>query len=357
MSRPTLRRLPLIFLTIAAPLFCASVALAQDPPPQQAAAAQPQLSQGQIDQLTASIALYPDPLLANVLMASTYPLEVVVASQWLDENKGMSGDALSKAAEKQSWDDSVKALINAPVVLTMMSKQIEWTNRLGETFLAQQADVIDSVQRLRRVAKDAGKLVSNDKQTVTVEGETIYIEPVQEVIYVPYYEPLDMYGGWMWDDYPPYYWYPPPRYGFAAGFFTAAIIYGIWSGKIDYPGHHINIDRNVEHWARRNGERGDAWRHDPEHRHGMNYSRGDLQQRFGKADLPGRDARRDFRGFEDHQRLDRSGDRRSVDRGSGFDGVNRGRETRSYSNRGYSSFGGRGGFGGMRGGFRGGGRR
>jgi hypothetical protein len=341
-----------VAVTIGA-TFSAAPALAQD-------AGAPAANQGAIDQLTAPIALYPDRVLTNVLIASTYPLEIVSAANWLDANKNLSGDAL---AAQQNWDDSVKALINAPVVVAMMSKNIEWTNKLGETFLAQQQDVIDSVQRLRRQAKAAGKLESSDKQTVTVEGEVIYIEPVEEqVMYVPYYDPNEYYGTWAWADYPPYYWPAPPGYGFWRGFFSAAIIAGIWNGTINWPDHHIDIGNRVEHWNRRGGD-GQRWQHNPEHRRGMGYARGDLQNRFDRASIGNRDAARDFRGFDqgrgewnDHQRLDRGGVNRRDRGGGGLDGMGRGSDFRGYSDRGFSSRGMRGGgFGGFRGG--GGGRR
>lgn len=347
---------------IAAALVCFAFAprfAAGTPATQQTA------SPGAIDQLTAPVALYPDRVLTNVLIASTYPIEVVSAANWMETNKGLGGNALESAATQQSWDDSVKALLYAPVVLAMMSKNIEWTNKLGETFIAQQQDVIDSVQRLRRQAKAAGKLESSDKQTVTVEGDIIHIEPVEEhVMYVPYYNPNEYYGSWAWDDYPPYYWPPPPGYEFWRGFFAAAIIGGIWSGTIDWPDHHINIDRGrVEHWNRRGGD-GQRWEHRPEHRRGMGYTRNDLQNRFDRGSVATRDAaRRDFRGFDqgrgewsDHQRLDRGGSYDRRDRGAGgLDGIGRGRDYRGFSDRGFSSRGMRGGgFGGMRGG---GGRR
>jgi len=362
MQRPNILHLAISFATIMCLSFGATRGFASD---EAATPAQGALSQGAIDQLTAPIALYPDRLLTNVLIASTYPIEVVSAANWLETNKGQSGDALNNAAAQQTWDDSIKALVNVPVVLNMLSKNIEWTNKLGETFLAQQQDVMASIQRLRKQAKAAGKLESSDKQKVSVEGEMIYIEPVEEeAMYVPYYDPYEYYGSWAWDDYPPYYWPAPPGYGFWRGFFTAAIIAGIWNGTIDWPGGDINIGNKVEHWNRRGGD-GQKWRHNAEHRRGMNYTRSDLQNRFDRGNLAGRDvtrdtARRDFRGFEqgrgewsDHQRLDRGGDR-SFDRGRGMDGIGRGGDYRGFSNRGFSSRGMGGGFGGFRGG---GGRR
>src|SRR5215467_7300178 len=145
-------------------------ALAQSPQPA-AAPTQPLLKQGELDQLVAPIALYPDPLLSEVLIAATYPLEVVQADRWAKANTKLKGDALSAALAKQSWDDGVKSLVQVPTVLTMMADQLDWTQKLGDAMLAQQADVMDSVQRLRARAQANGKLATTKEQTVTVKTE------------------------------------------------------------------------------------------------------------------------------------------------------------------------------------------
>ncbi|MGX0995073.1 hypothetical protein AB7M38_002365 [Bradyrhizobium diazoefficiens] len=182
--------------------------------PEQAA-----LKPAELDALVAPIALYPDTLLSNVLMASTYPLEVVHADRWMNQNKGLMGDALKAATEKQDWDGSVKALVATPSVLQMMNEHLEWTQKLGEAFLAQQQEVMDAVQRLRSKAYDRQKLVTTREQNVTVKEDQnrrfIYIEPaVTDSIYVPYYEPQVVFGDWSYSDYPayPYYWGLPRLY-------------------------------------------------------------------------------------------------------------------------------------------------
>src|SRR6185295_20402488 len=144
-------------------------------------------------------ALCPDTLLANVMMAATYPLGVVRAERWLDANSKLKGDALKAAAEKQDWDASVQALVAAPSVLQMMSERLDWTQKLGEAFLAQQQDVMDAVQRMRARAYDRKKLSTTKQQVVTVRQEqnrqVIAIEPaVPDSLYVPYYEPAVMFG-------------------------------------------------------------------------------------------------------------------------------------------------------------------
>src|SRR4051794_19120870 len=142
---------------------------------------QPLLKPAELDGLVAPIALYPDTLLANVLMAATYPLEVVRAERWLQANSKLTGDAVKAAAEKQDWDASVQALVAAPSVLQMMSERLDWTQKLGEAFLAQQQDVMDAVQRMRARAYDRKKLVTTPQQVVTVRQEQnrpmVYIEP------------------------------------------------------------------------------------------------------------------------------------------------------------------------------------
>jgi hypothetical protein len=177
---------------------------------------QPALKPAELDALVAPIALYPDGLLANVLMASTYPLEVARAERWVNQNKNLMGDALRAVAEKQEWDASVKSLVAAPAVLEMMSERLDWTQKLGEAFLAQEQDVMDAVQRMRARAYDRKKLVTTKEQVVNVKEEqnrqVISIEPaVPDTLYVPYYEPQVVYGDWPYADYPayPYYWgYP-----------------------------------------------------------------------------------------------------------------------------------------------------
>jgi hypothetical protein len=174
-----------------------------------------QLSKDQLESLVAPIALYPDPLLAQMLIASTYPLDVIAAQQWLDKNKGLKGDELEKAVEKQSWDPSVQGLVSIPEALKRLSENIQWTSDLGDAFLAQQSDLMDAVQDLRKKAKDSGKLESNDKQTVetkVIEKTTVIeIQPATpDVVYVPTYSPTVVWGP-LYYPYPPIYY--PPYYG------------------------------------------------------------------------------------------------------------------------------------------------
>ena len=180
--------------------------------------------QEQLDQMLAPIALYPDALLSQVLMASTYPLEIVEAARWLDQNKGLTGDALFSALKNQPWDESVKSLCAFPEVLDRMNKDIAWTQKLGDAFLGQPEQVMDTVQSLRKRADAAGNLKSNEQQTVTVDNNYITVEPANpQVIYVPTYQPTVVYGVWPYPAYPPYY----PPYWVAPG---AAFINGVFWG-------------------------------------------------------------------------------------------------------------------------------
>lgn len=201
----------------------APVAFAQNTSQQQAE----KLSQAQLEALVAPIALYPDPLVSQVLMASTYPLEVAEASNWIKANSKLKGDALNKALQQQTWDASVKSLTAFPPVLEMMGTQLSWTQQLGNAVLAQQSDAMNAIQALRAKAKQSGSLQSNSQQTVTTQGsgsaQSIIIEPANpQVIYVPSYNPTVVYGAWAYPAYPPYAYYPP---GYMAG--TALLSFGV----------------------------------------------------------------------------------------------------------------------------------
>ena len=265
----------------------------------------PTMSKQELDQLLAPIALYPDDLLSSVLMASTYPLDVVQAARWRGEgaNAKLKGDALVKALEAEDWDPSVKALVQFPDVLKTMSDKLDWTQKLGEAFLAQQDDVMDEIQLLRQKADEAGNLKSNKQQRVSKEGSAIVIAPANpEVVYVPVYEPSVVYGPWWYPDYPPYYW--PPYYGnFSSGFFWGAgiaIANSIWGwGHCDWHRHDINID--VNKWNRINVNRGkitsNKWAFDPAHRGPVPYKNKGAREKFGQGDRK-KPANKDFRGFD-----------------------------------------------------------
>ena len=181
------------------------------PPPDQT------LNPQQLEDLVAPIALYPDPLLTQIMVAATYPLEVVEAHQWQQHNPGLTGSALTEAAQQQNWDASVQALVVFPDVLKRLNDDVTWTTNLGNAFLAQQAEVMDAVQRLRQKAQQAGKLQSTAQQTVTTAPQAdgppaIEIQPADpNVVYVPVYNPAWFWGPALYYPYPGWYW--PPAYG------------------------------------------------------------------------------------------------------------------------------------------------
>lgn len=193
----------------------------------------PIYNQQQLDQMLAPVALYPDSLLAQVLMASTYPLEVVQAQRFVEARPGLQGDGLANAVAPMPWDPSVKALVQFPSVLAMMNDRLDWMQQLGQAFLAQQATVMDTVQNLRERARIAGTLESSPQQRVLVQDEVIVIEPVNpQVVYVPYYNPVVVYGSWWWPSAPPVVWTPPPRYrppSYQPGF-SASISFSVGVG-------------------------------------------------------------------------------------------------------------------------------
>jgi hypothetical protein len=213
--------------------------LAQDapppPPPGQT------LSPDQLQGLVAPIALYPDPLISQILVASTYPLEVVQAYQWLQRNPGLSGTALTEAASQQNWDPSVQALVPFPDVLKRLNEDVTWTTNLGNAFLAQQGDVMDAIQNMRQRAQQAGKLNTSPQQRVEQTTDSgrpvIQIVPANpDVIYVPVYDPVWIWGAPVWYPYPRWYWPPAPVFAPGVYFgFGAGIHIGLFFGGGQYP--------------------------------------------------------------------------------------------------------------------------
>jgi hypothetical protein len=382
-------------------------AISQEPPPQSTPAVSegaevpeeaPKLTNDELDSLVAPVALYPDPLLAQCLVASTYPIDIVAAQQWLEKNSSLKGDELASEAENQPWDPSVQALVSIPDALKRLSENIAWTKDLGDAFLAQQSDVMDAVQRLRAKAKDGGKLESSDQQKVevqTVESkQVIVIEPSSpEVVYVPSYSPTVIWGAPAYYPYPPMYY--PPYYaggawiGFGVGIAIGIGISGGWGWGCGWHGggNTININNNnnyVSHHNRQNNvnRSGNSnWQHNAQQRGGAPYkdratankygggTRGDsMQSRQGQAQSrQGQSANRgggatsfdrggssSYGGSQSSRAGSRDVSPSSRGSSSAFGGSQSGSSARSSSSRGSSSMGSRGG-GMSRGG--GGGRR
>jgi Protein of unknown function (DUF3300) len=309
---------------------------------QQQPASQQVFKPEELEQILATIALYPDPLVSQILMASTYPLEVALAERWVKQNASLKGDAVTAALEKQDWDPSVKSLVAFPQVLTMMSEKLDWTQKLGDAFLADQKKVLDTIQSLRAKAQASGNLKTTKEQTVIVEEKIIKIEPANpQVIYVPSYNPTVVYGAWPYPAYPPYAYYPPGYVAssmmwFGAGMAMGAAFSGAWGygwGNCDYNGGKVNIDNsrnvnfsgnNIDRGKYANqlpaGGKGD-FRHNPEHRKGVSYRDQGTAQNFNRASTNDSiKSREQFRGRAEQgrQEIGRGGvsDRASVsDRG------------------------------------------
>jgi len=335
------------------------------PPPDQA------LTPNQLDDLVAPVALYPDQLLSQVLVAATYPLEVVQAGQWLQRNPGLQGPALTQAAQQQNWDASVQALVMFPDVLKRLNDDITWTTNLGNAFLAQQQDVMDAVQRMRARAQQAGKLGSTPQERVvngTQSGRpVIEIVPVDpNILYVPLYDPLWIWGPAVWYPYPGWWW--PPRsvivggwgFGFGmginVGFFFGFGWHG-WGGWGWYPGwgartvfvnntfiHQYNFNtRNIV-----NVHGTAAWVHDPAHRMGVPYSRPQLNQQYratARQNIAPRPSVQQTRNALQQSPGERIGSRQiprnapAAENRSAFGGQSSGRAAQTHAEHGYSSMG------------------
>jgi hypothetical protein len=279
------------------PLVAGGFLVAQQPPPPAQGPA-PLLAPQQLDTLVAPVALYPDRLLSQIMAASTYPLEIAEAAQWLQRNGNLQGPQLVDAARQQNWDPSVQALVVFPDVLNNLASDIRWTTDLGNAFLAQQADVMGAVQRMRAQASASGKLRSNGQQTVTTEQQgdqsAIDIQPANpEMVYVPTYNPEYIWG-------PPAYGYYPPwdyadigyglGYGFGPGIYIGGFFGGLgWGGwGWGFNWFHPGIFLNAGFFGRygfggRGFGAGGVWAHDASHRLGVAYPNRALGSRYGAA--------------------------------------------------------------------------
>ncbi len=294
------------------------------------------LTQPQLEALLAPIALFPDELLMQVLMAATYPLEIVQAARWLAQaqNAQLRGEALATALQPQPWDPSVKSLVPFPDLLKMLNEQLEWTQQLGDAVLAQQEDVLNTVQVLRGRAQDAGHLKSTEQQVVSVSPaearapssnvvvvqappQIITIAPAQpDVIFVPVYNPSVVFGRWPHPTFPPVFFPPPPAWGlgnalltgmaFAAG---AAVVGSLWGWARPAWGRgnvNVNVNRFNSINVNRTQITSNNWRHDVTHRGGLSYRNTEVNNRFRGDVASGRTASRDeFRGRM--QQVDRGG--------------------------------------------------
>ena len=287
------------------------------PSPSQSGGQASKIPPDQLDSLVAPIALYPDPLLAQTLAASTYPLEIIQLQQWLLKNPGLKDKALADAVAKQPWDPSIQAMAGLPDVVKRLADDIQWTTDLGNAFLAQQNDVMDAVQRMRKKAQDNGNLKSTEQQKVetkVIENKSVIVveQANPQVVYVPSYDPVVVWGAPVYP-YPPIY-YPPPGYyaaGLAISFGVGVMMGAFWSGGwgwgCGWSNNNININNNNNFNRNSNigggnrnnigggnrpsqqpgrggmgGGRGDgSWKHNPQHRGGAPYRDRATADRFG----------------------------------------------------------------------------
>ena len=328
----------------------------------------PAFTQQQLDQMLAPIALYPDPLLAQTLMAATYPLEVVQAARWSKDNPTLKGDAAVAAVKDKDWDVSVKSLVAFPQTLSMMNDNLDWTQKVGDAMIGQQKDVADAVQRLRARAQSAGTLKSTSQQAVTTqtsEGQSaIVIQPADpQVVYVPYYNPNWAYGSWAYPAYPPTYFPPPTYYGsallsgmmFGLGIAATAALFGGWHWGWNGGGwggsySTVNVNRAINISGNNfNASRyGDGrWNFDSAHRAGVPYRTAGERQMYNQV-RPDAQQRAQFRGQLEGRTggagMERPNLARSpgAERPSAFDGIERGGQVSRDYNRGSQSWGDRG---------------
>jgi hypothetical protein len=279
-------------------------------------AAAPVFTDGEIDQMLAPIALYPDSLLSQVLMASTYPADVADAAKWVAANPDLkSEDAVTKlAADPQGsqFDPSVQSLAAFPQVLAMMGEKPDQVQRLGDAFLAEPERVLERVQVLRKKAREAGNLESSQEQTVTVQTEgakqVVVIEPAQpDTAYVPVYETTVVYGTWPYPSYPPYYW-PPPAYYYPGAAFVGGVLWGaaivgignaLW-GNVGWGNNDINIDidrYNNVHVDHRRASNETSFKHNPERRRDVPYRDASSREQYGRS-REGVEDRQAYRGTD-----------------------------------------------------------
>ena len=291
---------------LLAPLLAVSFLLIA---PENNASAQdaPAFTQQELDQMLAPIALYPDALLSQITMAATYPLEVVEAERWSVANPNLRGSQAVQAVEQNNWDPSVKSLVAFPQILRMMNDKLDWTERLGDAFLGQEQQVMDTIQDLRHRAYKAGNLRSNDQARVESQGDYITIDQADpQIAYEPYYNPSIVYGSWWWPQYPPVYWAPWPGYrerpGFGAGFaWGAGITLGaeFFYGAFDWRQHRVDVVNVNNYYYPRDtrvaNRASSAWQHDPDHRRGAPYREAAVRAKFSPTGAPPQ-ARSNFRG-------------------------------------------------------------
>lgn len=274
---------------IAMPLFSAHAAQSTSEQRQQGIAEET-ISEAELAQILAPIALYPDSLLTHILIATTYPLELVQANRWVKKQKDVDVSSRMQLAEGQSWDPSVIALTAFPSVLEKLNDDLDWVQNLGDAFLQDEEAVLAMVQTLRRQADDANSFDNMDNMRVTKVEKQIIIEPAQpEVIYAPYYDTRVVYGNWYWHAYPPVYWYTRPVYAYHRPIYWGPSVYvnfNYFFGSVHWSQRrvvvinhrHSNYYQPSRKIAYSSGAK--RWKHQPTHRHGVAYRSSSVSKRY-----------------------------------------------------------------------------
>ena len=248
------------------------------------------ISEGELAQLLAPIALYPDTLLTHILIASTYPIEVIEAHRWLDNHDQLSNDEVANKVANKDWDPSVKALMPFPNILKRLNDDLSWTNQLGDAFLDDEAQVLSSIQQLRLQADEAGNLEKMDNMAISYDNNNIVIQPRQpEVVYVPYYDTRTIYGGWSWGYYPPVYWVQPHHYiSYKPYYWHSGVHISFnyffnafqWQSRRLVVINHHNSHRYKNRHRITSSVGSKRWHHKPHHRRGVAYSNNHVKNRF-----------------------------------------------------------------------------
>jgi hypothetical protein len=304
--RALMKCLPLLSVALFPALLVAPVAAQQTA---SAGSTVQSFSQAELDAMLAPIALYPDTVLSHVLIASTYPLEIIKANRWVEEHPRYSAEEALEQVEDMDWDPSVKALVPFPLLLERMSDDIDWTQRLGDAFLGQEAQLMTSIQTLRNKAYASGNLDKQQHIKVVREEKTIIIESASpQVVYLPYYDPQIVYGPWWWRSYPPVYWHVPVGYAVHRGFSWGVgiqIAPGFYFSSFHWPRRQIVVIDHHHHWRDPyyyrshqivHHKNSHHWRHNPHHRRGVSYHAGYQPTRefSGNRSYQNRDQQREW---------------------------------------------------------------
>jgi hypothetical protein len=247
-------------------------------------------TEGQLAQLLAPVALYPDTLLTHILIAATYPIEIIEAHRWVIKHPQLSSTQIFDQVSDKDWDPSVKALLPFPMVLKKLNDELSWTTQLGDAFLTDQVQVLSSIQQLRIKAEQAGNLSTMDNMAVSHEDNNIIIEPLEpEIVYVPYYDSRTIYGNWHWAHYQPVYWSHPQRYvGHHPYYWHSGvhISFNYFFSAFHWQNRHLVVlnHRNSHRYLQKkrivSSHGAKRWLHKPHHRRGVAYSNNQLKKHY-----------------------------------------------------------------------------